>query len=186
MKAQQLIFTNFYSPSVRTIQYERIKHLRKTNNWFCYWFFLFLMAWPGLWLQASVIVYPAEGNIKMDEGTVEIWLSFPFNPQLETPRDWFPANIFCLDLPGNAKENYMLLCVWIKPLKAKDGTLTYQRAIRCSLWIQGKGYGGPEIPIRGWQQNEIHRIGLSWCGDEFTLFDNNTQTWQKKFLEKLI
>lgn len=128
-------------------------------------------------LNAAVVAYPGTGNIDFEEGTVELWCSLPFDPEQRVEKPIQPATLFSLDLPGDPYKNNFAIALWMHP--QKNGT--QYNAIRVSLWVDGKGVGGPAIPMADWRKNQLNHIAFSWQDGKGSLYLNGKKCWNGKF-----
>ncbi len=110
------------------------------------------------WQEHAEIRYPAAGNINLERGTVEMWVTPAFDPNVDigdgTGRGRFNRNLFSVQFANGDILGYY----W----NIDD------RGMRMYVKQGGK------YPIvfghkNDWQQGETHHIALTW-GDEIVLY----------------
>lgn len=126
------------------------------------------------------VVYPADGNIDFEEGTLELLLSADFDPAVppKNGKMEMPATVFQMDFPGDAHNNYFALKFWNRIMN--DGK--HLAELRISLWVKGKGQGGPSIPVGSWKKGEFHHIAFAWKRGEMIMYCDGQQTWKGKMV----
>lgn len=127
--------------------------------------------------NAAVVAYPGAGNVNFEEGTIELWCSLPFDPEQKVEKPIQPATLFSIDLPGDPRKNSFTIALWMRP---QQGDAQYN-AIRASLWVDGKGVGGPAILMADWKKNELNHIAFTWQDGQASLFLNGKKCWSGKF-----
>ena len=107
---------------------------------------------------SSPITYPAEGNISLDQGTIEMWVVPMFDPDVVVPegagRGDFNQDLFTLALPN-------------------DGVVGFY----CNIDDRGMRFylkDGPDYPLvvgarSRWQMGERHHVAVTW-GDAVRIY----------------
>ncbi|MFQ6096305.1 MAG: glycoside hydrolase domain-containing protein [Armatimonadota bacterium] len=108
--------------------------------------------------EEARLTYPAEGNISLDEGTLEMWVRVEFDPNVEidpdVSRGIYNRNLFLLSLPdGDAVGFYWNID---------------DRGMRFYVREAGK------FPIvmgsrQDWRKGELHHLALTW-GDKARIY----------------
>jgi hypothetical protein len=100
--------------------------------------------------QFGNIAYPAPGNIQLDEGTVEVWLTSYFDSEAKaTECGW--ASFFDLRTPDQTLTCSLMFLTWGKALALLAGS----GALRHSyVWSR----------VLVWKPGEYHCVALSWSG----------------------
>ena len=123
------------------------------------------------------VVYPADGNIDFEEGTLELLLAADFDPAAPPKKKMeFPATVFQMDFPGDPYKNHFVLKFWNRIMN--DGKQVAD--LRISLWFEGKGQGGPSIPVGNWKKGEFHHIAIAWKRGELIMYCDGQRTWKGK------
>lgn len=146
----------------------------KSFKHICIGILLALTAWQA---HGAAVVYPGDGNIDFREGSLELWVTPYFEPERAVEKADFPATFFTLDLPGEARKNQLYLMAWRQPRENRP----QYNALRLSLWLDGQGFGGPEIPAALLRRGEPCRIGMTWQNGDLKLYHNRKLVWQGKF-----
>jgi len=107
---------------------------------------------------AGWVEYPALGNIYLEEGTIEMWVIFEFDPQAEGGNYKNSLTMFHLS-PGG--RNLM----WLLWRHVREHAGPY-----ATVRVEGKKY----IPfwetnqsnevVRSWKQGERHHVAYAWKG----------------------
>lgn len=131
----------------------------------------------ALALSAACIVYPAKGNISFEEGTLEMLIAPNFDPTLPAVRNVeINGTAFQMDFPEDAYKNHFVLRFWKR--KLTNGKTANE--LRVSLWFNGKGQGGPAIPVGHWKKGEFHHIAMSWNKGSCIMYSDGKAVWKGK------
>ncbi|MBO5760293.1 MAG: hypothetical protein J6S53_01985 [Lentisphaeria bacterium] len=134
----------------------------------------FIFVW-SLALSAACIVYPAKGNISWDEGTLEMLVAADFDPSTPPVKNMeMHGTVFQMDFPGDPYKNHFVLKFW----KRKLPTGKIANELRVSLWFDGKGQGGPAIPVNNWKKGEFHHIAMAWNKGSCTMYSDGKAVWK--------
>jgi len=116
------------------------------------------------------IKYPVYGNVQMDEGTVELWVTPCFDPYEKTASNWYVrAQILSLVLmPG--KEMTIAWAIKANP-RDKD------KGVASQIWVNFPVKGGNRLwlatPVTvNWEQNVPVHVAVTWKGRDCRLFIN--------------
>ena len=128
-------------------------------------------------LSGACIVYPAKGNIQFEEGTLEMLIAPQFDPAAPPVKNMeYHGTVFQMDLPGDPYKNHFVMKFW----KRKLNTGKISNELRISLWVDGKGQGGPSIPVGSWKKGEFHHIAMVWNKGNMTMFSDGKAVWKGK------
>jgi hypothetical protein len=126
--------------------------------------------------RAGGIEYPAPGNLRLDEGTIELWLTpmTELYPALK-PKEYRRAfALFALRVP----ECFSMSAAWL----SKGG----QHQVAVSMSAVGVRDGLLSVPAtapRDWQPGQRHHIAFMWSGREMKLaFDGREAGGRKQQL----
>jgi hypothetical protein len=111
------------------------------------------------WTRPATITYPAEGNIRLDQGTFEAWVRPQFDPNVEVrgddpSRGIWNRSLFSVDLPGGAQID-LYWNIDVRGLRA-----FYRRGNTYPLML--------DAPCK-WERGEWHHVALTW-GDRTRLY----------------
>ncbi len=109
--------------------------------------------------MAVHIAYPAEGNISLEQGTVEMWVSPMFDPAVEvehSSRGRYNRELFRLVLDNGDHVGFY----W----NIDDRNMRLYSRVGGEV----KLYAGPG-PSEPWEQGSWHHVGFTW-GDEVAVF----------------
>ncbi len=97
--------------------------------------------------------YPASGNIRLDQGSLDLWVRLNFDPQAGEPRNArYNQNLFNLDFP-NGDSLVLYWNVDVRGMRA----YTRKGAPEQNQYPSMTDASAPE-----WKQGERHQITLSW------------------------
>lgn len=103
--------------------------------------------------DSGMLRYPAEGNIHLDRGSLDLWVRLSFDPQAGSPRDArFNQSLFSLDFP-NGDSLALYWNVDVRGLRAYTRQGNPEQNQYPSM-VDG--------PAPGWQEGERHQVHLSW------------------------
>ena len=117
------------------------------------------------------LTYPASGNIQLDEGTVDLWVSIPFDTDVKelsaSGEDRRRAALFTLVFPDENWHYTLYFIHWADAFAMVGYTEPQQRYV----WV-----GPPH-----WKPGESHHVVLTWSGSKRSVFiDGNCQWVGKK------
>ncbi len=124
-------------------------------------------------LKAASIEYPAPGNLRLDEGSIELWLT-PMTELYPTtkPKEYRRAfALFSLRIP----EHFSMSAAW--------GSKGDKAQVSVSLNAVGVENGLLPVPAqapRNWKQGERHHIAFTWRGQEMKLFFDGRESGGRK------
>ncbi|MCM8768770.1 MAG: LamG domain-containing protein [Candidatus Omnitrophica bacterium] len=116
--------------------------------------------WSTVLLAGGRIIYPAKGNINLDEGTVEAWVRLDFEPQQTSQEYKVLLPLFQFTDP-EAKVNIVI--AYSCPAGSQ------------ACWYLSLDSGGEKLLRlsalpRGWQKGEWHQIALTWKANQAKLY----------------
>lgn len=114
------------------------------------------------------VLYPAEGNIEIEEGTIEFRLALLFDPE-ETFKDEsqyrLNASLFYLEWPGEKRNGAIAISCYTNFTRGK---------YYCNLGISVANTKNELLPlgtvINDWKKGQWHHIAFTWKGKEMRLY----------------
>lgn len=105
-------------------------------------------------LDAGTLVYPSLGNVRPEEGTIEMWVFLEFGPA--EPRERFENSFTMFRLETEPRNLFWLF--WKKESRHSGPYAT--------LRADGRPYVPfwAVEPVRGWKRGEKHHIAYAWKG----------------------
>ncbi len=126
------------------------------------------------------ITYPALGNIELNEGTVEAWITLCFDPNASTTRKWWLRALF-FDSCFSGKDSFKVS--WAIEAGKKGGKKIVNSGIKVSLAFKGiflypMGYVIKKKEL--WKENTCFHYAVTWKGKRMKLFINGKQVNEVK------
>jgi len=124
-------------------------------------------------VQAASIEYPAPGNLRLDEGSIELWLTpmTELYPAVKSGKYQRAFALFSLRIP----EHFSMSAAW--------GSKGDKAQVSVSLNAVGVENGLLPVPAqapRNWQQGQRHHIAFTWRGQEMKLFFDGREAGGRK------
>lgn len=115
------------------------------------------------------VQYPALGNIKLDEGTIEYWVTPCFNPYEKTQSSWWlRAGIFGVYSPP--EQNSVMEGSWAIKTAPTD-----KNGVHSQMWVsfgvKGKNLGLIGTPaLDSWGEGKPLHFAMTWKGKTMAIF----------------
>jgi hypothetical protein len=126
--------------------------------------------------RAGGIEYPAPGNMRLDEGTIELWLTpmTELHPATK-PKEYRRAfSMFSLRVP----ERFSISAAW-----SSQGATAQVAVSMNAVGVQNGLLSVPAQAPRDWQPGQRHHIAFTWRGQEMRLaFDGREAGGRKQQL----
>ncbi|MBI4028413.1 MAG: hypothetical protein HY360_25735, partial [Verrucomicrobia bacterium] len=106
------------------------------------------------------LIYPARGNIELDEGTAEIWLISGFDSEPEKKDAASACSAFNLIFPSNNAKYVLNFITWGKSF-AQVGYGPLQHSY---VWTR------PLV----WKPGEFHHLAWTWSGRKRSVYQHPT------------
>ncbi len=134
--------------------------------------------------------YPALGNIRLEEGTIEMWLTPQFDPEATPAQATFIRRLISLNQDDD--NNFVLL--WRARILEHEGRVGHEAA---GLYPSGRVGGerfanfpsiwaligpGRENPGRPWAEGEAMHVAFSWNGERMRWILNGEVAAEGPFL----
>ncbi len=127
-------------------------------------FFIVFGLLTSAFTYGGKLSYPAAGNMELNEGTLEVWLT-PMADELYPPDDGKYYNVFDvfrLSIPGE----WTIQSVWYRHKR--------QIGLKISSHSRDSEFGGGGImgsePAPDWKKGEMHHIAYVWKGKTLWLY----------------
>lgn len=118
------------------------------------------------------VTYPALGNIRMNEGTIEAWVTICFDPYQKTGLDWYSPSVL-LDVVASPDAG--LDFGWgITPNKKPWDSRDLGKGLYSQIWggfrVKGRSFITVGSPPNIWRTNQTFHFAFSWKDRETWLY----------------
>lgn len=100
----------------------------------------------------GVITYPAFGNLSLEEGTIECWVTLAFDPE-DAAGEWYRFFLFAVRSTDEQFQQFQLF--WRTPVKGFTTNSVVFEGVK-----QNQLVGKAQL---GWKKGEMHHIALTWA-----------------------
>lgn len=126
--------------------------------------------------RAASIEYPAPGNLRLDEGTIELWFTPMTELYVKLPPNKYQRafSLFSLRIP----EHFSMSAAW-----ASKGTKTQVSVSMSSAIVENGVQPVVSEAPKNWQQGQRHHVAFTWRGREMkSAFDGQEAGSRKQQL----
>ena len=135
------------------------------------------------------IEYPAQSIFSLEEGTIERWIKFEFDPGQTTEKQWLPKGAFFqFEIPEEKGDKGAIFSITVALRNVGKYSKTGSAcSFRIGLSIEGKEVPYPVfVDCTDWQ-NFWHHIAVSWKnGKELYVYIDGKKTGEMKFPYSII
>ena len=127
---------------------------------------LAITVWNGsVEARFGTITIPAENLIDLEEGTIEAWVRFEFEPAHASDLRWRSiASLALLEIPKNGGERGSFLHIgWGQISATRHGKITRQTVCRVAFVKEGKQVPHPAtVDVTAIGKGQWHHVAVTW------------------------